>query len=142
MGGRRLWLLRWVTGTELGSVQAVPHGLCGDVGVGGRLQLPPDAICSGFLQRLGLSGDVVVFPGCGLFGPTWLRHVMDLASGVKALSQPHVDQRGHLKMPSDFSCSYAIMEPCHGSSPVKQAQFSSSNHCVVPWCDQTLAYMG
>ena len=68
---------------------------------------------------------------------------MDWTGGDEALSQPHNDRQGHLKTSSDFLYKlYAILEQCHGSSSAKQAQFSSSNHCViVPWCGQTLAFM-
>ena len=55
--GRQLWPLRWAARAELDSVQGVPYSLCGDVGVDGRPRLPPDAICSGFPRRLGLSTD-------------------------------------------------------------------------------------
>ena len=88
---------------SLGSLQAVARGLCGDVGVGGRLQLLPGAICSGFPRRLGLSGDVAVFPGCDLFGTAQSRPVLDLAGGIEALSQPHNDRRRHLKKSCEFS---------------------------------------
>ena len=97
---------------SLGSLQAVARGLCGDVGVGGRLQLLPDAICSGFPRRLGLSDDVaVIFLGLPSRNLSWTWPV--------ALSQLHNDRQGHLKTSCDLSYSYAT----HGSSSSSRLSF-------------------
>ena len=79
---------------SLGNAQADADGMFGDVDVGGRPQLFPDAICSRFRRLLGLSGNVAVFPG--LSEPAWSRPVLSLSRGVEALSQPHSDRQGYL----------------------------------------------
>ena len=142
VGRHQLWLLCWVIGTELSSIQVVPQGLCENVVVGGRPQLSPDAICSGFPQRLHLSRDVAVFPGCDLLGPDWLRPVLDLVEGTEALLQPHNDRWGHLKMSSDFSYRYTSLGMCRGPFLCQPGSVFIIQPSIVPWCGQTLANMG